>query len=385
MKLIVLNCYSRNSLAIIKSLDPSIEIIGGSVEQDGYLLCKPDRFFHHKRVRQIFRHRNPADDGEGFKEDIIEACHSFGADGIIASGTTITNYLSQYKKEIEAATKAVALVESYDKLEQLTDKWFTYQLAVELDIQAPFTVLLDGSETMYAELESLSFPAVVKPRKSFAAKGVQFFENREELQQWLSGASSCLDGSCIAQQKIEGALHDVTSCAQGGKPISLLSQKRLKSLYDFGGGGIINITTDEPVTRNYARAILEKMKWNGAAEFDFIKTPKGEYFLIECNPKIWGTTYLTVAAGMNVPQQTVDVFLGNKELKPVESYEVGLLYKWIFPECTFNWIQRPRHLRRIKERIQETFSDYGASRTLNNLNGEDILHLLGIVFDKAQL
>ncbi len=385
MRLIVLNCYSRNSLAIIKALDPSIEIIGGAVKRDSYFLCKPDGIFRHRRVKKIFRHRDPSKDLEGFKQDIIEACNRFQVDGVMASGTTITNCLSMCKMDIESRTKAVALVEDYSKLERLTDKWFTYEMAVKLGIKAPYTVLLDGSDGMREALKGLSFPAVVKPRMSFAAIGVQFLANPNDMETWLSGASSRLDGTYIAQEKVEGALHDVTSCAQGGRAISLLSQKRIKSLYDFGGGGIINITTDEPRPREFARAILQETKWNGAAEFDFIKTKDGVYYLLECNPKIWGTTYLTVVAGMNVPQQTVDVFLGGKELPEVKKYEVGLMYRWLFPECVFNWIQRPRDLQTLKRRIRETFARHGASRIMHNLNYTDLPHLLGIVFDKAQL
>ncbi len=383
MRLLVLNCYSRNSLAIVKALDPSIEIFGGAVERDSYLLCRPDRFFRHRRIKSIVRHRSPSDDFEGFKSDIIEICRRLEIDGVMASGTVITNSLSMAKHDIEAATGAKALVEDYKKLEMLTDKWFTYEMALELDIPVPHSVLLDGTDSMDDRLAELSYPVVAKPRKAYAAIGVHFFSTHDDLRKWLSDIK--LDGSYMVQEKVDGALHDVTSCAQQGRVLSLLSQQRLKSLYDFGGGGIVNITTDEPEPREYARRILEHFKWNGAAEFDFMKTEDGRYFLIECNPKIWGTTFLTVAAGLNVPQQTVDVFLGSGDVPANDDYEVGLLYRWLFPECVFNWIQRPRNLSTLKRRISETFDRHGAKRVMSNLNIADMPHLVGIILDKAEL
>ena len=385
MRIIVLNCFSRNSLAIIKALHPSIEIIGGAVYRQDYLLIRPDKYFRHRRVKEIFRHRDPKISGEGFLEDIIAACRKYDAQAVMASGTSITNYLSFYKEKIEETTAATALVEPFNKLERLTDKWHTYELACKEKVRVPRTVLLDGREDMEDHLADLGFPLVLKPRRSYAAIGVRFIRNKSELDKFLAEDQGATDGSIIAQEKIDGELHDVTGCAQNGRVLSLLSQRRLKTLYDFGGGGIVNITTDDTEPKEYARRLMAAMQWNGAVEFDFMKDKEGRFYLIECNPKIWGTTYLTVAAGMNVPQQTVDVFTSDAPVQPVSGYEVGLLYRWLFPECVFSWLQKPRTPSLIYRRLRQTFQRAGASRIMNNLEWSDLRHLLGIIFDRAQL
>ena len=383
MRLLILNCYSRNSLAIIKALDPKIEIIGGAIDRNSYFLVKPDTVFRHKRVKQIIRHCNPLENLDKFKGEIIKTCNDFKIDGIMASGTSMTNSLSICKPDIEKNTKAIAVVERYSKLKHLADKWLMYKVAVKLRINTPFTILLDGSNRMWSYIEKLKFPVVIKPRLSYAAIGLNTFETRKEMENWIGKFPEKLDGSHIAQEHIQGALHDVTCCAQNGVAVSLLTQKRVKTLYDFGGGGIINMTTDEPEPKNYVKLILKRLRWNGAAEFDFIRTNDGKYYLLECNPKIWGTTYLSVAAGVNIPQQAVDVFFKKKTVPRIEEYEVGLMYKWIFPECVFNWFQRPRSIGNIRRRVRETFKCKGTSRTIYNLNLVDFPHILGTVFDKT--
>jgi predicted ATP-grasp superfamily ATP-dependent carboligase len=296
----------------------------------------------------------------------------------------MTNYLSEAKATIEGMSGTRVLVEDYEKLKALSDKWHTYKIAVRLGIPAPKSVLLDGSEAMRVGIDSLNFPVVAKPRVSYAAIGVKFFETREQFQAWLA-SDGCLNGDYLVQERVDGELHDVTACAQEGRAVSVLSQKRLKSLYDFGGGGVVNITTDEPKAREYAVRIINEVGWNGPIEFDFILAADGDFYLLECNPKIWGTTYLTVRAGMNIVQQTVDVYMKEGALPAVREYQVGLLYRWLFPECLFNWIQKPRTMKNVARRIAETYRGYDAQHIESNINMADIPHLLGMVFDRAQL
>ncbi len=390
MKILVLNCYSRNSLAIVKSLTADWELIGGAIKHDSYLLIKPDHFFHHRRLQSVIRHTDPKLDEAGFVEDIVRHCREQSIDAVIASGTSITNSLSKCKQQIEQQAGVRVLVEDYAKLIRLTDKWNAYEIALAVGVKAPRTVLLDGTDDSEKELSELRYPVVLKPRMSFAAIGVEFFDTQAELSSYLAALSaaddSAVDSTLIVQEMIEGELCDVTACAQNGRAVSLLSQRRLKTLYDFGGGGIVNITTDEPVPREYAKAIMAHVGWNGACEFDFIADQQGDYHMLECNPKIWGTTHLTVSAGMNVVQQTADIFLQpESELPQLTDYEVGLQYRWFFPECLFNWIQRPRTIVNLRRRIKETFDSSAASRVISSFNFTDLRHQIGIVLDKAQL
>lgn len=389
MKILVLNCYSRNSLAVINGLDPQYEIIGGVARKEKYLLFKPDSFFKSRRLKTIIRYTDPTKDPEGFKNDIIRACERYNLDAIIPTGTTTTNYLSLLKEEINKQhTNTTLLVEHYSTLSRLADKWHTYKICLEANVPAPKTILFNPDEQTLSLLDSFKFPLIIKPRISYAAKGVRFFNSKEELVNHLKnfGEEYNANGSSfIVQEFIEGELRDVTSCSKCGSVISMLSQQRLVSLYDFGGGGIINKTTYEPIPMKYAENIIKHIKWNGVMLFDFIKNREGEYYLLECNPKIWGTTQLTIEAGFNVAQQLIDVFVLNKEIKRSENYEIDLLYKWFFPECVYHWFHNPRTLSRIRKRVINTLRTYNAKRSINNLNAKNLLHLMGIIMDKGEL
>jgi predicted ATP-grasp superfamily ATP-dependent carboligase len=390
MKILVLNCFSRNALAVINSLDPTYELIGASEEKKGYRGLTPDRWFKSKRLEKVVRHRDPLDDPNGFCQDIITTCRENRIDAVIPTGTVASNTLSMVKTQLEKEADVNVLVEEYEKLIQVADKWGCYQICRRLGIPAPRTVLLDGENDQEGELDKFEFPVVIKPRNEYASKGLRFAEDRWALDRLRNEMvaeqeeKDLIQSQYIIQEAIRGELHDVTSCSRNGEVVSILSQQRMMTLYDFGGGGIVNKTTREIEIIEYARRLIRGTEWNGILELDFIRTDPGKFYLLECNPKIWGTTQLTVDAGLNVVQELVDLFVLKKQPIPEKPYEVGLLYKWIFPECLYHWMTAPRSLSDVLRRVKNTFKRYGAKRSITNIQVRNLRHLLGILLNKSE-
>ena len=381
MRFLILNLFSRNSLAAVKGLDREYDLIGGAYSQSRFQPLL--KHLRTKRVSEVFWYSNPLIDPEAFLDDIIRAVEEFRPDGIISSGTTDTNFLSYYKDEIVTKTGTHVLVDDFDKLGKLTDKFEIFNICSKIGVPMPRTALLKELTTLERVIddEGLKFPVVIKPRNSYASIGVKFFESNNDIVHFLHSKNMSLFrrlGDYVVQEKIIGSLHDVTSCAYKGEIISMLSQERLLSLCDFGGGGIVNRTTIEPEIIGYAEKIIGHMKFSGIALFDFIKSGTG-YYLLECNPKIWGTTQLTIEAGLNVIQQLVDSHLFRTHSIPRPDYEAGLVYKWIFPECVAHWFQKPYGLSRIVNRIGNTFRRYEGTRTLNNLSLDNFIHSMGVI------
>ena len=388
MNILILNAYSRNSLAVVNHLDREYGLVGAAARN---ALCErigSARWLKSPRLKDIERYTNPQIDADRFREDIVGICCRRSIDAVIPTGTVTTNFLSRFKQDLEARTGAKMLVEEYRTLSRLTDKWHTYRLCSGLGVPVPKTALVRDEPSFYEELRTFSPPIVLKPRISYAARGVAFFDSQEAFERRLGPDLFEPDGDIlpwIIQEKVEGDLHDVTALAKGGRIRSLMSQRRLVSLYDFGGGGIVNITTHEPVMMEYARRILASVSWNGVALFDFMKTRAGEYVLLEINPKFWGTTGLTIEAGLNVAQDLVDLFVRNHAVEPKHGYEVGLLYKWLFPECAYHVVHSPRTASRVFRRLQNVLSRHGASRVLNNLELRNLAHLVCIVLERSEV
>ncbi|AHE67647.1 carbamoylphosphate synthase large subunit [Legionella oakridgensis ATCC 33761 = DSM 21215] len=283
--------------------------------------------FYSKRISQIEEYANPSEDKNQFFQDLIKICNEHNIDAIFPTGTTATNYLSYFKKDLQEHVKTSILVENYETFSQLTDKWETYKLCKKIGIPVPKTILFTNTPETLEEIKQLTFPIIAKPRISYASYGVLFFNSIDEFKASIDKLTGYIDPGSdihepyIIQEVIQGTLHDVALCAYQGNPAMMLSQQRVMTLRDFGGGGIINLTTHEPEMMGYAKNLIRELQWNGPALFDFIKTAKNEYYLLEINPKIWGTTRLIVEAGMNLPQTMIDLFVLNKSFNEKTDYE----------------------------------------------------------------
>lgn len=383
MKILVLNSFGRNGLAAINDMPAEYTVYGGGDFRKGYhkFLCN---VFKSPRLSGVYNIASPSRDPEQFREDVIRAVNDAGIDVVLPTGTAQSDYLSKFKDEITSRCSARIAVEDFDKQSRATDKWLTYLLCRDVGVPVPKTVLIDHIENLPGLLDQggISFPCVFKPRIATASEGVEFFDSASEVAEFVrkhqSSELSYEDESCIVQERIEGDLHDITSLAWGGDVYAMLSQKRVMTWYDFGGGGIINITTDEPTIKEYAKNVLEELSWHGILEFDFIRNSQGQYFLIECNPKIWGTTQLTIDAGLSMPRKWVELLVSG-ETQPLENYEVGLVYKWIFPYCVASWLNKPHNIGAVLKRIYKTFRHYEGTRTLTNLKLQYFSHLIGNV------
>ena len=387
-RLLVLNCFSRNALAVANSVGIDYDLIGADVARPGILHRFARRHLRSRRFQAILTYPDPGTDEAGFAERVAELIISREVDGVLATGTTATDALSRNKSEIEARTGAAVAVEDYSTLRRVTDKWYSAQIAQKTGVPIPRTRLVDGTDEFLHDVATWPFPVLLKPRSSFAAKGIEIFDTCDALRKAIRAnpdyyvPSSSAESPFILQERIDGQLHDVVACAVNGEIAGSMTQERMVSLYDFGGGGIVNMTTKDPGALDLVRAFIRETSWNGIVIFDFIRASDGHSYMLECNPKIWGTTELSTIAGANFVQQQVDIFVERRTPKPIEQYEEGLLYRYWLPECLYHWVHRPFSLLRLAKRVKGTFRSYGANRIDSNLRSRNIRHLLGIIVYK---
>jgi carbamoyl-phosphate synthase large subunit len=85
------------------------------------------------------------------------------------------------------------------------------------------------------------------------------------------------------------------------------------------------ITLSDHHMLEITRRLIRQTHWKGGMELELIKTVKGEYYLIEINPRIPAWVYLAVGAGQNIPEALVKLALG-QEVAPMETYQSGKMF-----------------------------------------------------------
>jgi carbamoyl-phosphate synthase large subunit len=92
------------------------------------------------------------------------------------------------------------------------------------------------------------------------------------------------------------------------------------------GKGWAGVTLRLPDVVDRSGALLRSIDWVGPAELEMIRDPaSNRIYLIEINPRFPAWTYLTAAAGQNLPWVAVRLAMGH-EVKRLHEAGPGLLF-----------------------------------------------------------
>jgi predicted ATP-grasp superfamily ATP-dependent carboligase len=169
------------------------------------------------------------------------------------------------------------------------------------------------SDELRRVAEKLVYPAVVKPRKSVTVHNgvrhfgsVTFVHSGEELTRTYESIQAQVGEPPLIQERVIGEEYGVEMIAHDGKPYTLVTHHRLRSLAPTGGASVLKETMEKGALRDmleaYARKIVEELRWSGPIMVEFkvdsdSKTPK----LMEVNGRFWGSLPLSISAGVDMP------------------------------------------------------------------------------------
>lgn len=380
MRIVVLDCFTRTGMGVINGVDDSYELIGGSAGSRRALLRGADRVFRSPRLSGVFDYPHANVDPAGFRTAMLEARDRYEPDAIYPASTASAYGLARLRRDSGRDLGTTLVVDDYEHFIQIADKWRLYELCGKLGIPAPRTLLpAPGLDVVGA----LGLPVVVKPRLGEGSRGLRIVATARELDALLEapprvGAVPDQGHSYVVQEFVRGQVHNVGACMLRGEPVSMMTQQRVLTRYEFGGSGFVHRTTFEPEIMEYARAVLAEVSWSGPVLLEFLRDEDGRFYLIDGNPRVWSSTELTVAAGMNVCQQAVDIFVRGSEPPAVTEYKVGLTLRWLSAGSIAVCVRRPRAPRAVWSRLRLLLAPRRPATTFTNLRIGNLRHLAAL-------
>jgi len=318
----------RSALAAVRSLGKEgMKVWVGGQNRFG-------QAFHSRFAAGHFSYPHPAAGYENFIQRLISGVRRCGIDVVLPISDYIVEALSLYRDRMFGV--AAFAIPPQEALALARDKLVTLQRARSLGIRCPETDCPSSPAELKEVADRLEYPVVVKPRKTMGALGLWFASSAEEL---LSRYRLSTDDSDrvfdfsrpIIQQYVPGRVHDLCVLFREGEPVASLTQKRLFMYPADGGGGTLNETTWEPDLYEQGTALLKSLDWHGPAQVEFkVNESTGETWLLEINPRFWGTLDLAVQAGVDFPLLTAAVALEEPVPAP-KRYQIGLRYRWPLP------------------------------------------------------
>lgn len=187
-------------------------------------------------------------------------------------------YISRHKKKLSQFCHV--LVDEFQKLSLLHNKWEFIRFVTKLGWQVPTTYRTNNEQAIQAMIQRTSptTPFVLKPIFSRFSDKVSFI-TKEDLVKGITMNKQ----NYIIQEFIKGTQYCSYSIVQFGK---VLAHSVYKTEFTAGLGATIAFKhINHPKIDQFVEHIVKELNFSGQIAFDFIITEDGDAIPIECNPR----------------------------------------------------------------------------------------------------
>lgn len=338
---LVLDGETRAALAVVRSLgELSIEILVASCDQGS--LAGASKF-----TGKSLHSPDPNKDPSAYGSWLIKTVQQMKSTVLLPITNVSLEIALSHEKVLRECT--ILPFVSYSQYQSVANKERFLQRAAELGVRVPKTVSLDLSpaltlEVLQQSLQDFSFPSCLKPVASdiqtpngYLKLQASYPQNVDEVWSILAGyQKKQISGlRFLLQEYISGPGVGFFALCQDGFILQAFAHRRLLEKPPSGGASVLCESIAPPgEVYQAARAILSHFQWQGVAMLEFKEAGNGQYFLIELNPRFWGSLQLAIDSGVDFPKKLYQWCVQQKhEPKEIElselSYQQGLRLRWL--------------------------------------------------------
>jgi len=316
MAVMVLDAHSRAAVETIQSLGRAGTGIDVSAETDDCLA------FHSKYVRRKFR--QPSQPSSPIFLEWLRAVDSENGYELIVPCTE-ASLLGLRNAPAGDPLRAKAILPSDEALDIGVDKQRTVQLASRLGLRVPESMVIQSAKDIPA---ASRYPVVLKPVRSKLSVGGELVTLApiiaRDAGQRLSWLNRWLPLTAVLQQEyVAGWGLGVELLFERGQEIWYFAHERIHELPFTGGASTYRRSVLPPAQAlEDSRKLLRALEWHGAAMVEFKVDASGVAWLMEINPRLWGSLALPIDAGVDFPAGLLRIARGEAPL-PQPKYRVS--------------------------------------------------------------
>lgn len=367
-RILVLDGNQRASLAAVRSLgSKGLWVAVGEAAPESLAGCS-------RYCRQCVTYSDPYLSPRLFFEDILQQIESSGISFLLPITEATTYVLLRYRDELP--DHIVLPFPSSEAVEQLANKNELFQLALEKSIPIPDTVICNDAKEGLKALNGLDrFPVVLKPFKSkvLVDGGIESTQvivaNTQEEARNAITSNSFFRFPFSIQSFINGTGQGVFALFDHGNPVCYFAHRRLREKPP--GGGVSVLCESAPIEeqlRESAETLLRSANWHGVAMVEFRVAEDGTGYLMEVNPRFWGSLQLAIDSGIDFPWWLYLVSTGQPVPEPVWKYR---RVRWLLGDLDRLYLVLKAPLSRysLSRKLREIFFFFMPSlRTRHEVN-----------------
>lgn len=250
----------------------------------------------------------------------LQICKEQKIDALLSLNDLELPLLAENKARFEA--EGVKVIVSDPKVIDIAfDKYKTAQWVESLGLKSPQTFVRLEDAKRALQTGELVFPLFMKPRWGSGSIGLETIADMEELDTYYNllmkkikktilATASVGDEYIMIQEKLTGNEFglDVMNDLEGNHVAVSVKQK----LAMRAGETDKAVTLDLPEVREIGCKIGEALKHIGNLDVDVMQNAKGEYCVLELNPRFGGGFPFSYEAGVNLPKAIIEWIKGNE-------------------------------------------------------------------------
>lgn len=303
---------------------------------------------------------NAADDPCGYAARLEEVAGRIGVDLILP--VTEVSLGSIYVHGVHERC-AVACPER-SSYEAAVDKHALLERAATLGLDVPRTELFEDPARLSALPESWRYPVVVKARRSrflhdgrWVAGEVRVVRAQEELRNACEAPGFA--GGLLLQELVPGKGEGVFLLTQKGRPLARFAHRRIRERPPWGGVSVLSESIEpDPELLAGSERLLRDLDFTGVAMVEFRRAPTGQSYLMEVNPRLWGSLQLAIDSGVDFPSLLVALHRGAPI--PAVAARLGTRTRWLLGDLDHLLIclRRPAVRKQLGIRVSTLVRDF---------------------------
>jgi predicted ATP-grasp superfamily ATP-dependent carboligase len=326
MRILVTDSDTRAALAAVRALGAR----GHDVVTAGISSASLAARSRHSSAFE--RYPDPAADSEGFVQAIAEITKRRSIEVVLPMTEVTTLLVTAHQDRF---TGRIPFPDS-TTVANASDKAFVINLARELGIPVPRTIVATSAANGIERAAELGFPIVMKPSRSrvrtedgWVSTGVAYATDAATLRDALERLPPAVY-PVLLQERIEGPGVGVFAAVDRGRTVALFAHRRLREKPPSGGVSVLcESAAVDPVAAEHATKLLNHIGWRGVAMVEFKQDKRdGSLRLMEINGRFWGSLQLSILAGVDFPNIAAAIAQG-QDLPAPPGYRTGVRSRWL--------------------------------------------------------
>ena len=334
MRALVLDAESRAGIEVVQSLGRA------GVRVDAAVSCEIGLRRQSKRAATYLRQPSSTDSFD-FVAWLRSKCTERRYALVVPTTENSLKLVAGLQDDDPLRTRAC--LPSRDALITALNKQATLELAMCQGLRVPQSRLISKADDLQP---ADAYPVVLKPVTSVVAvrgsmKRLDTVIARTETER-RAALSRLLDFCYVQEQNyVSGVGVGVECLYRYGSLECCFVHERLHELPLTGGGSTYrrSLPLVPEVVRD-AKRLLDVLNWHGVAMVEFKRDADGTYWLMEINPRFWGSLALSIDAGLDFPRMLAGLTAGVRAL-PQPKYQVGYFTRH-FPSDV-DWMKENWH------------------------------------------